>query len=141
LIDFDARPWQVIDNITSDDFILEMLKLGTPTETSLVGFFGDDGRGSRRDIDLPFHKDGIYSEKVAKNQGINFDKVVDVVGLYCLRGGDTATQIKLEGEEDETSIVLKKGQALVFDNNRCLHARHGPIGDRVLLRVWIELPD
>ena len=138
-IDLTEVPWILVDDITADEFILEMLKFGEPTETSLVGVFGSDkGRGSTRDIALPFHKDGTYSEKVAKNQGKNFDKVVDYVGLYCIKSGETATQIKIDGSEEVTEVILSENQALIFDNNKCLHARSGPVGDRVLLRVWIK---
>lgn len=109
-----------------------MLSLGKPVEISLVGSFDKEGRGSRRDIELPFHRDGDYSSKVDKN----FDKKIDVVGLYCIRGGEAKTLIKVGEELSE--ICLQKNQAVIFDNNNCLHSRTGKVGDRILLRVWIE---
>jgi alpha-ketoglutarate-dependent taurine dioxygenase len=33
---------------------------------------------------------------------------------------------------------LKQGQAVIFDNKFCRHGRRGRVGDRLLLRVWIE---
>ena len=131
-------PWVILDDITCDEFILEMLKHGKPTETSLVGAFEDVGRGSLRDVDLPMHKDGDYSRRAAEKNGKEFSKIADIVGLYCIREGTTSTQIQVDGENEVSSVVLKKGQALIFDNNKCLHGRKGPVGDRVLLRIWID---
>lgn len=125
------KVWYILDNINCDEFILHMLKLGKPTETSLVGSFDKEGRGSRRDIELPFHKDGDYSR-------INeiFDKKVDIVGLYCIKGGEAKTLIKYN--EEIIEICLKENQAVIFDNNKCYHSRTGKVGDRILLRVWID---
>ena len=122
------------ENITADNFILEMLKLGKPIETSLVGVFDSEGRGSRRDVDLPFHRDGDYSKEIAAKHSI------DYVGLYCIKGGETETVIKIEATGEEHSIVLKEGQAVVMNNKTVLHARKGNVGDRLLMRVWIEAP-
>jgi len=122
--------FKVVDNTTADNFILEMLKLGKPVETSLVGVFDDEGRGSRRDIDLPFHRDGDYSKDIAAKHSI------DYVGLYCIKGGESKTLIETEGTEVE--LVLKEGQGLIMNNKNVRHARKGPVGDRLLLRVWIE---
>ena len=120
----------IYENITADKFILEMLKLGKPIETSLVGVFDSEGRGSRRDVDLPFHRDGDYSKDIATKHNI------DYVGLYCIRGGDSKTLLEVEGQEIE--LTLKEGQAIIMNNRNIRHARKGPVGDRLLLRVWIE---
>jgi len=122
--------YSVIDNTTADKFILEMLKLGKPIETSLVGVFDTEGRGSKRDIDLPFHRDGDYSKDIAAKHSI------DYVGLYCIKGGESKTLLEVDGKEIE--LVLKEGQAVIMNNKNIRHARKGPVGDRLLLRVWIE---
>jgi len=118
------------ENITADNFILEMLKLGKPIETSLVGVFDSEGRGSRRDVDLPFHRDGDYSKEVASKHSI------DYVGLYCIKGGESKTILEVEGKEVE--LTLKEGQAIIINNKNIRHARKGSVGDRLLLRIWIE---
>ena len=123
-----------IPETTADQFILEMLKLGKPIELSLVGVFENEGRGSKRDIELPFHRDGDYSKDIAAKHSI------DYVGLYCIKGGETETIIKVESTGQEHSIVLKEGQAVIMDNKAVLHARRGNVGDRLLMRVWIEAP-
>ena len=123
-----------IPETTADQFILEMLKLGKPIELSLVGVFEKEGRGSKRDIELPFHRDGDYSKDIAAKHSI------DYVGLYCIKGGETETVIKVESTGQEHSIVLKEGQAVIMDNKAVLHARRGNVGDRLLMRVWIEAP-
>ena len=123
-----------ISETTADQFILEMLKLGKPIELSLVGVFENEGRGSKRDIELPFHRDGDYSKDIAAKHSI------DYVGLYCIKGGETETIIKVESTGQEHSIVLKEGQAVVMNNKAVLHARKGNVGDRLLMRVWIEAP-
>ena len=123
-----------IPETTADQFILEMLKLGKPIELSLVGAFEKEGRGSKRDIELPFHRDGDYSKDIAEKHSI------DYVGLYCIKGGETETVIKIEATGEEHSIVLKEGQAVVMNNKAVLHARKGNVGDRLLMRVWIEAP-
>ena len=120
----------VYENITADKFILEMLKLGKPIETSLVGVFDSEGRGSRRDVDLPFHRDGDYSKDIAAKHNI------DYVGLYCIRGGESKTLLEVDGQEIE--LTLKEGQAIIMNNRNIRHARKGSVGDRILLRVWIE---
>ena len=124
--------YKIIDNITADNFILEMLSLGKPVELSLVGAF-DEGsrvRGSRRDIDLPLHRDGDYSKDMAAKYSI------DYVGLYCLREGEAKTLV--EDNDEIFELNLKRGQGLIFDNKLCRHGRTGSVGDRVLLRVWVE---
>ena len=124
--------YKIIDNTTADDFLLEMLRLGKPIECSLVGVFdeGSGKRGSRREIDLPRHRDGDYS--VAKA----IEHSIDWVGLYCIREGEAMTLIEDKGEVKE--INLKKGQAIICDKKLCRHGRKGRVGDRLLLRVWIE---
>ena len=130
------KVWYILDNISCDDFVLHMLTLGKPVETSIVGAFDKEGRGSRRDIELPLHRDGDYSSKKAKHNNEIFNKKIDIVGLYCIREGEAKTQIKVG--EDITEITLKKNQGIIFDNMKCLHGRTGKVGDRILLRVWIE---
>jgi hypothetical protein len=124
--------FEFISETTADQFIFSMLQLGKPIETSLVGVFESEGRGSKRDIELPFHKDGDYSKDIAAKHSI------DYVGLYCLKGGDTETVIKVDGSEEQHSIVLRAGQAVIMNNKNVTHARKGTVGDRLLLRVWIE---
>lgn len=131
----EERPWNLLTDITSDEFILRMLELGRPIETTLVGVFDKEGRGSRQDIELPLHKDGEYSARKAAEEGRTFTKQVDYVGLYCLRGGNTITL--LEHNNQLYEIALEPGEALVFDNRVCRHGRRGQVGDRVLLRLWI----
>lgn len=128
--------WKILEDVTADQFIETMLALGDPTEVTLVGVFGKEGRGSRQDMELPLHRDGEYSARKAAEKGMVFDKKIDYVGLYCIRGGDTVTTLECRGETHD--IVLNKGQALVMDNRVCRHGRRGSVGDRLLLRVWIE---
>ena len=128
--------WYILNDLTCNDFIIHMLTLGKPIEVGLVGSFDKEGRGSRRDIDLPFHRDGDYSAKIAKKNNQEFDKKVDIVGLYCIKSGEAKTLIKYK--EDITEIILKTNQGIIFDNLKCLHSRTGPVGDRILLRIWIE---
>ena len=127
-----VETFQVIPETTADQFIIDMLKLGKPIETSLVGVFESEGRGSKRDIELPFHRDGDYSKEIAAKHSI------DYVGLYCLKGGNTETVIKVDGSDEEHSVILQTGQAVIMNNKNVIHARKGTVGDRLLLRVWIE---
>lgn len=122
------KPWILVDNLTADSFILKMLEFGTPLETSIVGVFDDSGRGSRRDIPLPMHRDGDYST--------DYKDKIDVVGLYCIREGTASTLV--EYNDETTAVTLKNGQALIFDNKVCRHAREGSVGDRLLMRLWIS---
>lgn len=121
--------WVLIENTSADNFICEMLKLGTPLETSLVGAFDTKGRGSRRNIDLPLHRDGDYSTA--------YKGKIDIVGLYCIKENNLAMTIIESGDECNT-LVLKRNQALIFDNNRCRHGRKGDVTNRILLRVWVK---
>lgn len=132
----DDQVWYMMNDLTCNEFITHMLTLGKPTEVSLVGVFDEEGRGSRRDVDLPYHRDGEYSAKVAKKNNQEFDKKVDIVGLYCIKSGESKTLIK--HNEKVSEIILKENQGIIFDNQKCLHSRTGPVGDRILLRLWIE---
>lgn len=123
------RDWQIYDKTNADDFLLEMLKLGKPLEVSLVGAFDETGRGSRRDIPLPFHRDGDYTTE--------YKDKIKYVGLYCLREGGDASLILEDSLLNILTIKLKTGQGIVFNNDTCRHAREGTINERLLLRVWI----
>lgn len=131
-----GKSWNLLRDITADQFLIMMSQLGRPEEITLVGVFDKFGRGSRQDVALPLHHDGDYSARKAAEKGLPFDKKIDIVGLYCIKGGETATQIESDGVVSE--IVLKAGEALVFDNRKCRHGRTGSVGDRLLLRVWLE---
>ena len=130
------NPWVFIDKTNADDFLKEVLKLGKPTEVSIVGAFGKEGRGSTQDMDLPLHFDGEYSARKAAEKGLTFDKKIDILALYCIKSGDTVTNLEWDG--NLASIILKEGQSLIVDNRLCKHGRTGAVGDRLLLRVWIE---
>ncbi len=132
----EKRPWILMPAFTADQFLLHMISLGEPEEVTLVGVFGDRGRGSRQDVELPLHRDGEYSARKAAEAGLPFDKQVDIVGLYCIRESSTITSLAWGSES--LDINLKQGQALIFDNNLCLHGRKGEVGDRILLRVWVK---
>ena len=128
---------------TLEEFILGMLALGKPLETSIVGVFDEDehGRGSRRDIELPLHRDGEYSQALAEVQGGTYvaKEGIDIVGLYCIQEGTEACYTVLEWPNNfRAEVDLKKGEALVFDNHNLVHGRKGPVGDRLLLRMWIK---
>ncbi|HEY4518477.1 MAG TPA: hypothetical protein VJG48_02515 [Candidatus Paceibacterota bacterium] len=150
-------PYYIVDGSNPEEFMLGMLRLGRLLETSVVGVFDDTGRGSRRDIELPLHQDGQYSQKLAEAQGRSVVELdhIDIVGVYCLREGKEACFTTLSvmpgglhvpetqgpdgfqpGEMEE--IELKYGQSLVFDNNRCMHGRRGTVGERLLLRMWLR---
>ena len=122
------EPWRLIDDVGADQFIFDMLALGSPIEVSLVGVFDYEGRGSRRDIELPLHRDGDYS--------IQHKGEIDFVGLYCLREGEATTLI--EDSSGLHKIKLKKRQAIILDNKICRHGRNGKVGERLLLRIWIK---
>lgn len=140
-------PWYV-EAMTANRFILGMLSLGKVLETSLVGSFEDasaPGRGSLRDVDLPLHRDGVFSAALAAVQGGHHVERpgIDYVGLYCLRAGEEPCYTTLDWEREADAwrspfcVNLKAGEALVLDNRRVMHGRRGPVGRRVLLRVWV----
>lgn len=129
-------PWELIDFPNADEFLKYVITLGKPTEVSIVGAFGKEGRGSTQDMDLPLHHDGDYSARKAAEKGLTFDKKIDIVALYCLKEGNSITN--LEWYDNRGCITLKTGQALILDNKICKHGRTGAVGDRLLLRVWIE---
>lgn len=136
------EPWKLIDNTNADDFLKYVLTLGKPTEVSIVGVFGNEGRGSTQDMDLPLHYDGDYSARKAAEKGLTFDKKIDILALYCLKQGTAITALEWIDEDtgsvNNADIVLKTGQGLIIDNKLCKHGRKGSVGDRLLLRVWIE---
>ena len=124
---------------TLEEFVLGMLSLGYPLEVSLVGNFDTEGRGSRRDINLPLHRDGEYSQKLAEKQGGQYveKKNIHIVGLYCIREGGGVCKTLVDDDE----VELKQGEGLVFDNQKVLHGRKGEVGNRILLRFWVQRKD
>jgi hypothetical protein len=132
----EQDPWKLIPSTNADEFLKYVLTLGKPTEVSIVGAYNNEGRGSTQDMDLPLHYDGDYSARKAAEKGLTFDKKIDILALYCIKSGDTVTNLEWNG--NHASIVLKTGQALIIDNKHCKHGRTGAVGDRLLLRVWIE---
>ncbi len=136
------EPCYMLVNRTLDRFILGMLKLGKPVETLLVGAFNTEGRGAQRDMNLVLHRDGEYDEQLAKDQGdmyVEHSCGVDYVGFYCIKESlDCNTIIQVDGEEEFHEVIQRKGEALIFDNRKIKHGRVGPVGDRLLLRMWIE---
>ena len=56
--------------------------------------------------------------------------------LRKIKSGEAKTLIK--HNENISEISLKTNQGIIFDNQNCLHSRTGPVGDRILLRIWIE---
>lgn len=129
--------WRIINNINADEFLFEILKLGKPSEVTLVGAFDKNGRGSRQDMDLPLHFDGDYSRRKAMERGEVFNKKIDYVCLYCLRDNETAVTL-VEFEGVVTEVKLKAGDAIIMDNRTVRHGRTGAVGGRILLRAWIE---
>ncbi len=131
--------------MSTEDFILGMLSLGTPVEMSLVGSFepsGTKGRGSRRDMPLPLHRDGVFSSVLAAVQGGHYveNPNVDLVGLYCLRSSPEPCYTILADDSGKElfQVSLETGEALIFDNHAVLHGREGPVGQRILIRFWIK---
>jgi hypothetical protein len=131
-----------VEKSSLEEFTLGMLALGRPLETSLVGVFetGDKVRGSRKDVDLPMHRDGEYSQKLAEVQGGTYvaKEGIDIVGLYCINEGEGRCVTLVEHPLGIVEIELKKGEALVFDNHKVMHGRRGPVGDRILMRMWVQ---
>lgn len=144
-----SRPWQVRET-TTDDFLTAMSALGKSTqELSLVGSFADADdssvRTAHRDIDLPFHRDGIYTQSIADLQdGMYVARPnVDVVGMYCIRDNEAPCYTILSADEAGENIIaevnLRAGQALIWDN-RLWHGRRGSVGKRILIRFWVTCP-
>lgn len=133
----EQNPWELLNFPNADEFLKYVITLGKPTEITLVGAFGKEGRGSTQDMDLPLHFDGDYSARKAAQKGLTFDKKIDILALYCIKpNSDTVTNLEWNG--NLASIILTEGQALIVDNHICKHGRTGTVGDRLLLRVWIE---
>lgn len=127
------KPWYLTDEYSLEEFITGMLEFGKPVEVSLVGVFDSAGRGSRCDVEMQPHHDGGYTK-------IEGQPRPDYVGLYCIREGEYECITEIYDPikyEKSDEVNLKRGEALIFDNNRIAHARRGKVGSRLLLRVWI----
>lgn len=144
-VDLTEQPWKVL-TLSVEDFLTGMSEAGPTPEMSMVGAFAADPndktvRTAHRDIDLPLHRDGIYTEAIAAMQGgMYIEKPnVDLVGMYCVRDNDAPCYTILATENDESTIFervdLRAGQALVWDN-RLWHGRQGAVGKRLLIRFW-----
>lgn len=141
-----SRPWQVLD-LSVEDFLIDMTALGTPQEIQMVGAFAapDDStvRTAHRDVDLPFHRDGVFTQALADMQGGMYvaKPDVDVIGMYCVRRNDTPvfTIISEDGVTAVDEVDLQAGQALIMDN-RLSHGRRGAVGKRLLIRFWTTCP-
>lgn len=133
----------ISDYIALDEFILTMLHHGSYLDMALVGNFNEEGIGSRRDIDLAWHQDGIYSEELSKQQGGLYlsRPGIKYVGLYCVKATtvDTCfTLLRPKNNPDEVrQFDLRCGDGLIFDNILYEHSREGSVGDRLLARIWI----
>lgn len=150
MFDFDiTKPWQVLE-MTTPEFLIGMASLGKYQDINLVGSFAEPGdrsvRTAHRDIDLPFHRDGIYTESIANMQDGMYiaSPNVDIVGMYCLRSNSAGDCWTILSEDEAgkgiiTEVNLKAGQALIWDN-RLWHGRRGPVGDRLLIRFWTTCP-
>lgn len=134
--------WTVVRGFSLSEFILAMLdNFGELLETLLVGAFKEEGRGAQRHMILDMHQDGIRSPALERRQGSTYveNPDVDVVGMYCIRENPecvTLIQSLDTGVIDE--VVLRSGEALLFDNRRVNHGRVGPVGARVLFRMWMS---
>jgi hypothetical protein len=136
------KPWSV-QQLTIEEFLIGMTSLGTPQEIQMVGSFAeaDDStvRTAHRDVDLPLHRDGIYTKALADMQGGMYVEKpnVDVIGMYCLRdnGDQCYTTISEDGQNVIAEVNLRTGEALIMDN-RLWHGRRGPVGKRLLIRFW-----
>ena len=124
-----------------DAFILRMLELGPYIDMALVGNFSDKGIGSRRDIELAWHRDGIYSEELSNQQGgVYLERPgIKYVGLYCIRETEPQTCLTLLRDKDGllSKIDLRQNCGLIFDNTLYEHSREGKVGNRLLARMWI----
>jgi hypothetical protein len=137
-------PWEV-KKLTIEEFLVGMSSLGTPQEIQMVGSFAraDDTtvRTAHRDVDLPLHRDGIYTKAIADmQQGKYVERPnVDIIGMYCVRtNGDQPcyTLVSEDGQTIVAEVNLKAGEALIMDN-RWWHGRRGTVGTRLLIRFWV----
>lgn len=138
-----VEPWSV-EKMSIEEFLVGMCSLGTPKEIQMVGTFAkaDDStvRTAHRDVNLPFHRDGIYTKALADMQGGMYVEKpnVDIIGMYCVKVDDTDdcyTTISEDGEKLIAEVKLKAGEALIMDN-RLWHGRRGKVGERLLIRFW-----
>jgi hypothetical protein len=149
MLQFD-KPWSV-QKLTIEEFLIGMASLGTPQEIQMVGSFAEANdasvRTAHRDVDLPLHRDGIYTKALADMQGGHYVEKpnVDVIGMYCLRdNGEQSyynrciTTISEDGQKVIAEVSLCAGEALIMDN-RLWHGRRGPVGPRLLIRFWTTL--
>ena len=134
-----------VKKLSIEEFLIGMSELGIPQEIQMVGSFakGDDTtvRTAHRDIDLPFHRDGIYTKAIADmQQGKYVEKPnVDIIGMYCVRTNNDEpcyTTVSEDGLNTIFEVNLKAGEALIMDN-RLWHGRRGAVGKRLLIRFWI----
>lgn len=154
-LDLKTQPWQLLEGLSADEFLIGMLDIGYPQSITPVGAFADSedqsARTAFRDKDLPWHRDGIRGEQIAAMQGGNYIEApnVDVVGMYCLRDNDGLPCLTLlsDGPDEWTAaeriiaqVDLRAGEALVWDN-RLWHSRRGAVGERMLIRFWTTLHD
>jgi len=69
---FTFNPPYEIKQLSIEEFLVGMSSLGTPQEIQMVGSFAkaDDEsvRTAHRDVDLPLHRDGIYTKAIADMQ-------------------------------------------------------------------------
>lgn len=138
-----TEPWSV-GKMSVEEFLVGMCSLGTPKEIQMVGAFAkaDDAtvRTAHRDVDLPLHRDGIYTKALADMQGGMYVEKpnVDIIGMYCVQtNGDEPcyTTISEDGATVVAEVNLKAGEALIMDN-RWWHGRRGAVGQRLLIRFW-----
>lgn len=137
-------PWEVKE-LSIEEFLVGMSSLGTPQEVQIVGSFAraddDTVRTAHRDVDLPLHRDGIYTKAIADMQRGKYVERpnVDIIGMYCIRTNDNLpcyTTISEDGENIVAEINLRVGQAIIMDN-RWWHGRRGAVGTRLLIRFWV----
>lgn len=139
-----TEPWSV-GKMTIEEFLVGMCSLGTPQEIQMVGAFAkaDDSmvRTAHRDVDLPFHRDGVYTKSIADMQGGMYVEKpnVDIIGMYCVRAGDEPCWTIVSEDEGGKNILhevnLTAGEALIMDNH-LWHGRRGAVGKRLLIRFW-----
>lgn len=144
-----TNDWKVLD-LTAEEFMIHMASLGTPVEIQLVGVFAEpdntDVRTAHRDVPLPPHKDGIYTQAIADMQGgkyvVGMDPP-DIVGMFCIQENgldEPCTTVFYEDEAGENvlgEVTLRARQAVIWRNN-LWHGRKGPVGERLLIRFWVR---